>query len=361
SEQHLGSPPTRCDVVLETSRLAGVVAYAPEDLTVSVRAGTTLEDLQAALAPHGQFLPFDVPHSGRATLGGLLAANTPPLRRYRYGAARDLVIGLEVALPSGDLCKSGGRVVKNVAGYDLCKLWVGSLGTLGVIVSANFRVHPRCRVRAALIGVFPDRRACIAAGLVLAGQSQAWSALIAHGSVEPSLMVFAEGFTASVDAAIHVGRTAIAAQGGQCTTIEGATEVDALLGRLAHWRILPDSSMALLRSGAAPGRLGAVVDALEEACESQGLAMDWQADTGVGTLLARVTGDGPEIAKALDAGRAALRPLGGHVVLADAPASLRRVVDPWDGPVGAAGLARAIKAKMDPRATLNPGRFCYGL
>ncbi len=106
------------------------------------------------LSAHGQFLPFDVAQPERATVGGVLAANSASIRRFRYGAARDLVIGITAALPSGELCKAGGRVVKNVAGYDLCKLWVGSLGTLGVITSANFRVQPACKVSALITGRF---------------------------------------------------------------------------------------------------------------------------------------------------------------------------------------------------------------
>ncbi|MGH2409351.1 MAG: FAD-binding oxidoreductase, partial [Chloroflexota bacterium] len=356
TEQRLGAPPSRCDLVVSTTKLSGIVAYAPEDLTVSVRAGTTLEEVQAALAPHGQFLPFDLPHTQRATLGGVLAANSPPIRRYRYGAARDLVIGMEVALPSGDLCKSGGRVVKNVAGYDLCKLWVGSLGTLGVIVSANLRVHPLCRVRAAVVGTFSDAGTCIAVGLSLAGQSHAWSALITEGPDEPTLVVVVEGFTAAVRSAMSAARDAIAASRGQSHSTDDPGEVDDLLGRLTDWRTLPNPSMALLRIGVAPGHLAAAMEALVSTGADRGLAVAWQADAGVGTILARVGGAEPAIGEAVDAARVALRHLGGHLVLADGPVSLRRAVDPWAGSPGGAGLARAIKGKMDPHGTLNPGR-----
>ncbi|HEY8285024.1 MAG TPA: FAD-binding oxidoreductase [Chloroflexota bacterium] len=361
TEQRLGSPPTRCDLVVETTKLSGIVAYAPEDLTVSARAGTTLEELQVALAAHGQFLPFDVPRARQATLGGILAANPPPIRRYRYGAARDLVIGMTVALPSGDLYKSGGRVVKNVAGYDLCKLWVGSLGTLGVIVSANFRVHPVCRVRAAVVGAFTDWRSCLEVGLTLAGQSHAWSALFAHGPEEPSLVVVAEGFTASVQAALGAARSAFTTQQSTCRSTDDPDEVDDLLGRLTEWRMESGSLPALLRIGVAPGRLAGALEALATTCARHRLTVAWQADTGVGTVLARIGGAEPAIVEAIGAARAALRPLGGHLVLADGPVSLRRAVDPWAGSSGGAGLAKAIKAKMDPHATLNPGRFCYGL
>jgi len=268
---------------------------------------------------------------------------------------------MEVALPSGDLCKSGGRVVKNVAGYDLCKLWVGSLGTLGVIVSANFRVHPLCRIRAAVVGTFSGARSCIEAGLSLAGQSHAWSALIAEGPGEPSLVVVAEGFGAAVQAAASAAREAIAANRGMSRSTDDPAEVDEILGRLTDWRILPDPSMALLRIGVAPGRLVDAVEALATAGADRGLSVAWQADAGVGTILAPVTGEEPAIVEAIGAARAAFRPLGGHLVVADGPVSLRRSVDPWAGSPGGAGLARAIKGEMDPHATLNPGRFCYGL
>ena len=133
----------RTDVVLETGGLDGIVDHVPEDLTVTIRGGMTFAALRDALASHGQFLPLDPPHVARgATVGGIIAANSNGFGRYRYGSVRDLLLGIRAALPDGTIARAGGRVVKNVAGYDLNKLFVGSFGTLGVVVEATFKILP---------------------------------------------------------------------------------------------------------------------------------------------------------------------------------------------------------------------------
>ena len=137
-----GNPPMRADVVLSTARLNRVVEHAWADLTVTVEAGCTIQNLQKTLAEHGQRLALDPLWPERATVGGILATNDSGALRLRFGALRDLIIGVTLALPDGTLAKSGGKVVKNVAGYDLPKLVTGALGTLGVITRAVFRLHP---------------------------------------------------------------------------------------------------------------------------------------------------------------------------------------------------------------------------
>src|SRR5688572_4835083 len=131
------------DAVLDTTEMAGVVAHVPADLTVTVAAGTRFADLRSALADAGQFLPLDPPHADAATIGGIVAVNSTGFWRARYGGVRDLLIGTTAVLGDGTVARSGGRVVKNVAGYDLNKLFVGSLGTLGVFVECTFKVLPR--------------------------------------------------------------------------------------------------------------------------------------------------------------------------------------------------------------------------
>ncbi len=137
-----GNPPARADVILSTARLDKIIEHAWADLTVSVEAGCTIQKLQAALAQHGQRLALDPLWSGQATIGGILSTNDSGSLRLRFGALRDLIIGVTLALPDGTLASSGGKVVKNVAGYDLPKLVTGALGTLAVITRAIFRLHP---------------------------------------------------------------------------------------------------------------------------------------------------------------------------------------------------------------------------
>jgi glycolate oxidase FAD binding subunit len=138
-----GLPPNRPGVALDTRGLARVIDYPARDMTVTVQAGITVAALQQLLATENQRLPLDVPRAEQATLGGLLAANTSGPRRLGWGTARDYVIGVSVVNDEGHEVKAGGRVVKNVAGYDLCKLYVGSLGTLGVITQVTLKLRPR--------------------------------------------------------------------------------------------------------------------------------------------------------------------------------------------------------------------------
>src|SRR6267378_5332584 len=137
-----GNPPVRADVILSTARLNRVLEHAWADLTVSVEAGCTIANLQEALAKHGQRLALDTLWAEGATVGGVLSTNDSGALRLRFGALRDLIIGVTIALPDGTLASSGGKVVKNVAGYDLPKLVTGAFGTLGVITRAIFRLHP---------------------------------------------------------------------------------------------------------------------------------------------------------------------------------------------------------------------------
>src|SRR3974390_1912852 len=140
-----GNPPKRADLVVSTARLKRVLEHAWADLTVSVEAGCPFETLQEKLAQHGQRLALDGLWPQRATIGGMLSTNDSGALRLRFGALRDLIIGVTLALPDGTLASSGGKVVKNVAGYDLPKLATGAFGTLGIITRAIFRTHPVCR------------------------------------------------------------------------------------------------------------------------------------------------------------------------------------------------------------------------
>src|SRR6266851_90204 len=155
----LGMPPSRLDVVIETTGLNKVVEYEPADLTVTVEAGIRFDELQKLLGEQGQFLALDPPAASGATIGGLIATNASGPLRFAYGTARDLVIGTRVANPDGNVTHAGGRVVKNVAGYDLNKLYVGSLGTLGIIVELSFTLAPIPPATNTVVGQFADANA----------------------------------------------------------------------------------------------------------------------------------------------------------------------------------------------------------
>src|SRR5436190_17022210 len=151
-----GNPPTSADLILSTTRLNEIIEHAWADLTVTVEAGCTIQRLQETLAQHGQRLALDPLWPEKATIGGVLSANDSGALRLRFGGLRDLIIGTTIALADGTLARSGGKVVKNVAGYDLSKLVTGAFGTLGVITSATFRLHPTPQIARTLSAALPD-------------------------------------------------------------------------------------------------------------------------------------------------------------------------------------------------------------
>jgi glycolate oxidase FAD binding subunit len=146
-----GLPPTKPGVVCSTTALARVIDYPARDMTITVQAGVTLAALQAELAKEGQWLPVDVPAPEQATLGGAVAVNASGPRRYGYGTLRDYVIGISFVTDDGVEVKAGGQVVKNVAGYDLMKLQIGALGTLGVVTQLTLKVKPKPEASAAVV------------------------------------------------------------------------------------------------------------------------------------------------------------------------------------------------------------------
>src|SRR6266852_7908076 len=169
SRINLGGIPEQFDILLETTRLIRLLEHEAPDLTCHIEAGLTLAALQAQLATKGQRLTLDPPDAQQATLGGLLASNASGPKRLRYGSARDNVIGLRVVHANGEVSRSGGRVVKNVAGYDLNKLYIGSLGTLGIIVEANFKLQPLPVDERTLILTFSNAEDAIGTVIALMG------------------------------------------------------------------------------------------------------------------------------------------------------------------------------------------------
>src|SRR6266852_8165114 len=169
SRINLGGIPEQIDILLETTKLTRLLEHEAPDLTCHVEAGITLAELQTKLATKGQRLALDPPNAQQATIGGILASNASGPKRLRYGTARDLVIGLHVVQASGEVARSGGSVIKNVAGYDLNKLYIGSLGTLGIIVEANFKLQPLPINERTLILTFSNAEDAIGTVIALMG------------------------------------------------------------------------------------------------------------------------------------------------------------------------------------------------
>ena len=323
----MGNPPERFDLALETGALHRLVEYQPADLTVTVEAGVQLERLNEELGQSGQLLPLD-PFGGPGhTVGGVLATGWSGPLRLRYGTARDYLIGLRVALPDGSLARSGGRVVKNVSGYDMNKLHLGALGSLGVIVEASFKVFPRPLSELSLQVVVPT---------FMEAWAQAERALAA-AMIPVALELVSERGAFSVTARLagtESGVRRIAAELGW-----GPAPTDFWTAHAAR------GAETWARLSIRPGGLRGLLEALPAGGE-------WIAQPGTG--VAHWFGfDAASLAPM----RSAAETAGGSLVILAAPPALKAAVDAWGRPPATAGLMRQIRDAFDPTRTLSPGRF----
>jgi len=337
------------DVVLETGDLRGIVAHVPADLTVTVAAGTALVDLQRALGEHGQMLPLDPPHGAAATVGGVVAANSTGFRRARYGGVRDLLIGTTTALTDGTLARAGGRVVKNVAGYDMNKLLVGSLGTLGVITECTFKVLPVPAASAGIRARFSRAADALAAADAIARTPARPAALVVEGPTRGSwqLLVLAEGDTKAVERTIAIAAEAAAASGSS----ERDADLERTLGPLRELPALSDG--VLVRASLPPAAQRAFVDGAQRLEGFSRLV----ADAASGIARVQLTGDEDDMIAGADALLAAARVCGGSARVERRPERLRERVAAWgDGDLPGLFLMRRLKLAFDPSAVLEPAR-----
>jgi glycolate oxidase FAD binding subunit len=321
----MGDPPKRYDVELHTSRLDRVLEHSQADMVVSVEAGITLEALQAELGKTDQFLPLDPFNSPGHTVGGLLASGwTGPLRQ-RFGSPRDFLIGIRVALPDGRLASAGGRVVKNVSGYDMMKLHLGALGALGVIVAASFKVFPRPLHDVTLESSYPSFE-------------EAWAACdraLMLPLAPAALELFSSGrviarFLGSRDAVNRMVSELGWADADPTVWSEHSHRAPATWARIAIPHRKLHATLLSLPAGA-----------------------EWWASPGVGVVHWSVaTG-----VESLRSARSAAETAGGSLVLMAAPLDITREVGAWGTPPVTLELMQRLKAAFDPKRVLNPGRF----
>ena len=354
----LGRAPSALDAVVRTSRMARILEYAPADMVLIAEAGVTLAQLQAAAREHGQRLALDAPDPARATVGGLVATGAAGPLRTRYGTVRDLIIGVLLIRADGKLARGGGKVVKNVAGYDLPKIACGSLGTLGMIATANFRLHPLPELSATAL--VPGLQAAQVAPLLnRAREAQlepaAATALRGAGGRFDLGVVF-EGFAAGVTQQLAKLAEVARAGGAGCERLSENAAADF---RARH-DLVRESGELRVRLAALPSGLGAV-DAFSApllGALTNG-AFAWYAAIGVGWISGAVT-EPSAAAAALATLRDGLTGKGGSLVLECTPPALRSL-DPW-GPVPPSfPLMERLKHNFDPGRRLNPGRFLGGL
>ena len=369
--QGMANDPARYDVAIDLCGLDRIVEYEPNDLTIGVEAGMTVAALDAVLAEHGQFVPLDVPRTTRATIGGTLASGWLGPRRGTYGRARDYVIGSTVALTDGSLAKSGGMVVKNVTGYDLSKLYVGSLGTLGAIVRANFKTLPMPRARRVAIAALPERTAARAVANLAALDEEPVAALVVRGfeneidgrdAHEGRMLLLFEGSERSVERSTRDLRSALGSAGVPETRLVDREAPAVFAHVIDAYVALLGSRSATYRSGGSPADLTARIDLLLHAARANDIGLETIEDVLTGDLIARVstrlTADFPDRLAAFEAERRESLP--GARVLA-APPHVRGLLEAFGARPSSLAKMRALKMRFDPKGTLAPGRFVGGM
>jgi glycolate oxidase FAD binding subunit len=370
-----GTPSPRCDLVIDTARMSGVAEHAAGDLVARVRAGTPMGDVATVLAQAGQEIALDVPDD--ATVGGVVASGLAGPRRLRYGTPRDLLIGITIVRADGTVAKSGGKVVKNVAGYDLGKLLAGSAGTLGLITEATFRLHPLPADRAYVTAEY------IAVPLACDAIAAAANSPLVASAVELSQA----GPGAPIRVGVLLEGSAEGVESRSARMAELLRPADLAAGEVsarppAWWPGAPraGSGETLIRVSFWVSALGRVLDAIAVAAGPAGLSPLIEGSAGAGVLYVRLgasresAGSGAAdhgaaaaatvaVAEFATGLRAALAGGRGGVTVLTAPSAVRAELagrGAMSGSVPGLALMRAVKDQFDPGHRLAPGRFPDG-
>jgi glycolate oxidase FAD binding subunit len=361
-----GPPPARCDVIADMSRMDRVIEHAAGDLVVTVEAGVTLGRLAEVLAEAGQCLMLDGPAG--ATVGGVIASGAAGPLRLRYGTPRDLLIGITVVRPDGRVARSGGKVVKNVAGYDLGKLFAGSRGTLGLITEATFRLHPLPVASSYVTAEFDEAAAAAEAATGAAASSLVPTAVEIDRPCP--------GGPIRVSALLDGTASGVAERAGRMTDLLGASGRDAEAAQdpPEWWAGLGEAAGpvggTLVRVTFWAADLRRVLETIDGVAADTRVKPAVGGSAGAGVLYAYLDAgeDAGQVAMFVRALRGAAPgapvspggPPRGSVVVVTAPPPVQAAIDMW-GPVPALDLMRAVKWQFDPDNRMAPGRFAGGI
>ena len=347
-----GSPPSSADLVLSTVRLVAGVDHCAGDLTAILPAGASLAQLNEVLGRERQWLPLDPPLSDRATVGGIVATNDSGPRRHRYGTARDLIIGIEMALVDGRTAKAGGRVVKNVAGYDLSRLLCGSFGTLAVIVSATFKLAPLPAASCTVVVTAGNAKQLGRLALALTASPLTPSA-VELDSPPARMLIRFETTPAAAEQQAAAACDLYKRHEAPATVLQGAFERDAWRSYEAQ---LWHTEGTLLKIAVLPSHVGDLVDLIERATASHSVNYRLGGRAALGVLFLKLRGDVERHMEIVREVRQTAVARGGSAVLLSTPVSIERRVDSWGDVGDSRRTMQAVKARFDPHGTLNPGR-----
>jgi glycolate oxidase FAD binding subunit len=352
TKQDWGAPASRSDVVLSTLRLNAPVDHVAGDLVATVPAGAALDAVNDVLRLEKQWLPLDPGVSHLATIGGVIATNDSGPRRHRYGTPRDLIIGIEIALADGRIAKAGGRVVKNVAGYDLSKLLCGSLGSLAVITSATFKLSPAAPASYTVVATVADAASLGALALAIAAAPLSPSTIEIQSPPHRLLIRF-ETSPQSAEQQTVAAIRVCAALGAATETLSGEAEAGAWR---AHERHVPSAGGTVVKVAIRPTDVADMLVRVESLAARHGVESAVVGRAALGVIFVRFGGDLSQLSAIVTDLRREAMARQGSAVLLSAPPDLKAQLGAW-GPIGdAAPIMRAVKSQFDPRGTLNPGR-----
>ncbi len=363
----MGGVPERVALLLQTHRLNAIERYDPGDLTVSVGAGITLAELDRALAPHRQFLPIDAPESERATIGGSLASAASGPLKHLFGGPREFCVGVKFATAEGKLAKGGGHVVKNVAGYDMMKLLIGSFGTLGVIVGASFKLFPRPRQTCTFAASFPSLEDAIK-----------FQDHVGRSPLSPMCLEIASPAADAFLLQSKTGRWRVFVRAGGSDAVLaryrselGSAITQEITDDASLWRALADFAPTVLAEqtcsmivqiGVLRQSVDEALKAAESAAAEQSFACAMIGRAGIGSLLAAFIpfgGESPSVMQyvnAVSSLRARL-PRESSAIVAHCPTEAKRHFDVWGSTPTDLGAMRVIKRALDEKNIFNRGRF----
>jgi glycolate oxidase FAD binding subunit len=360
-----GIPAKKIDLLVSTHQLNDLVDHAVGDMTVTAQAGMTFAALQALLAKHNQWIPLDPVYPARATLGGILATRDAGSLRHRYGGVRDLCLGLTFVRADGQIAKAGGRVVKNVAGYDLMKLFAGSFGTLGIVTELTLRAYP-----------LPER-----SGTVLVRGGVEAIATLTQDLMQSTLTPTAFDIWTGLDAASEDLTLALRFQSltqsvlAQTERVYSMAQTRSLQSEVisngddAHWwhsaaaalRESTKPDTVLCQIGIVPASAAVILAEIQQTAAQTDVKLQGRihASSGVGQL--QLTGSEIDCRNLLSTVRSCLAQLEGYVSLLEAPLAIKKAADVWGYSGNALATMRKLKERFDPQGGLNPGRFVGGI
>jgi len=346
-----GAPVRDARTTVSLAGMDRVLDYRPADMTVHVQGGVRLDVLQEELAEHGQWLPYD-PARSEATIGGLLATGDAGPRRMAYGSLRELVIGATMVFPDGAIAKSGGHVIKNVAGYDLAKLCHGSLGTLGVVVELVLRVHP-----------LPQTSRTVMARDVDTATAQRLTWALTKSAVEPTAVewcepeqVLAVRFDGTADGAAARAAAARSMLTGSLAELDEGEAHSFWESHAA--RVVAEPGDTVLRAATRPGVDPALVGALSGWADRAGVKALLTCSPATGAYTVRITGsDAKAHAEVVKNWRASVEAVGGFVMLRRRRPGVDAMVESWGRAPGSVEVMRRVKGNFDPENRFAPGRF----